>query len=500
MATRAIGTTAALAVAVAAAAVITAPAAQATAPARATASAAASPAVSATAAGRVDYNGDGFADLAVAAPGATVNGRAGAGYVGVVYGSTNGPATATRQILTQDSAGVPDAAEAGDAFGSALASADLDRDGYSDLVVGAATEKNGTVDRTGLLTVIWGGATGLSGGATLLTGEQYDGVGRLLTAGDFDGDGFADLATVRWADLQTLSGPFTRAGAAASTAAYPDVDDRRYLDLGSGDVNGDGRDDVAALTHAGDEFDSRRIVVAAGGATGLGALTAVRGGPDGYAIEGGEHLAVGRVNGDAYADLVVGRAIDGYDSDMDLPLARGGMVTYVPGGATGAQGTKAKVFNQDSAGIPGAAELSDGFGSSVAIGDTNGDGLGEIAVGVSGEALGTVARAGAVIVMAGTSGGPTATGAKGFNQDTAGVAGVAEPNDRFAAAAAFTDGDKDGRAELAVGAPGEDTGAGALWFLPATTTGTTATGSSAINNATLGTVAVKAALGASFGR
>ncbi|MGW8886441.1 FG-GAP repeat protein [Streptomyces sp. NPDC055749] len=491
MASRAFATTVALAITVAAAAVVTAPAA---------ASAAAAPTAPVTPVpGRVDYNGDGLADLAVAAPGATVNGRAGAGYAGVVYGSTSGPATATRQIITQDSPGVPDTAEAGDAFGSAIASADLDRDGYSDLVVGAETEKDGTVERTGSLTVIWGGATGLAGGATLYKGEQYDGVGGRLTAGDFNGDGAPDLATVKWADLQTLSGPFTRAGAAAGTANYPDLNDRRFLDLASGDINGDGRDDIAALLHQGDEYDSRSISVAAGGATGLGALTSVKG-ANGYSIEGGERLAVGRVNGDAYADLAVGRPVDGYDSDLDLPLANGGMLTYVPGGAAGAQGTKAKVFNQDSAGIPGAAEADDGFGSSVAIGDTNGDGFGEIAVGVSGEALGTVKRAGAVLVMPGTATGPTGTGTKGFNQDTAGVTGVAELNDKFGAAAVFLDRNKDGRAELAVGAPGEDTNAGALWIFPATATGSTVTGSAAINNATLGTVAVKAALGTSFGR
>ncbi|MGW4630809.1 hypothetical protein, partial [Streptomyces rubiginosohelvolus] len=33
------------------------------------------------------------------------------------------------------------------------------------------------------------------------------------------------------------------------------------------------------------------------------------------------------------------RAIDGYDSDLDLPLAKGGMLTYVPGSASGPQGT-----------------------------------------------------------------------------------------------------------------------------------------------------------------
>ena len=43
---------------------------------------------------RADYNGDGFADLAVGVPGATVNGKAKAGYVNVVWGGAS-PASAS---------------------------------------------------------------------------------------------------------------------------------------------------------------------------------------------------------------------------------------------------------------------------------------------------------------------------------------------------------------------------------------------------------------------
>ncbi|MFJ8590570.1 integrin alpha [Streptomyces sp. NPDC093598] len=78
---------------------------------------------------RDDFNADGYADLAVAAPSATVGGEKGAGYVAVVYGSENGLNVTTRQVLSQSTAGVPGSPEADDAFGSALVTADLDRDG-----------------------------------------------------------------------------------------------------------------------------------------------------------------------------------------------------------------------------------------------------------------------------------------------------------------------------------------------------------------------------------
>lgn len=54
----------------------------------------------------VDFNGDGYADLAVSAPGGTVSGVAGAGQVSVVYGSAAGADTAHPQLINRASAGV----------------------------------------------------------------------------------------------------------------------------------------------------------------------------------------------------------------------------------------------------------------------------------------------------------------------------------------------------------------------------------------------------------
>ncbi|WP_434589633.1 FG-GAP-like repeat-containing protein [Streptomyces sp. A5-4] len=448
-----------------------------------------------------DFNGDGYADVAFAAPSATVNGKAKAGYVAVMYGSATGLKAASKQVFHQDTAGIPDTAEAGDTFGGSVTTADLDRDGYADLVVGAIGEDTGTVSNTGSLSVIWGGAKGLSGGATLVTGEEeYDAVGSLTRVGDFDGDGATDVVTIAGSHhLRVLSGPFGRDGSARATAEIRDLNDLRFLDTAAADVNGDGTTDFVAVVNDGDEFDARRILYWRGTSQGLAPVSTVNG-ANGHWIQGGEHLATGDVNKDGFADIVVGRAIDGYDSDLDTPLAKGGMVTYVPGGATGPRGAKAKAFNQDTAGVPGAAESSDGFGSSVSVSDTNGDGYGDIAVGVPGEALGTLKAAGTVTILRGAAGGPTGTKAQGFNQDTPLIGGAAEAGDRFGGAVKLVDTNADGRSELVVGAPGENAGAGSVWVLPGTAAGITATGSFTFGAGTLGTVAPGAALGASFNR
>lgn len=114
-----------------------------------------------------DFNGDGYRDVAAGAACADVGSASCAGAVVVLYGSASGVSAARRAVITQNSAGVPGTAESGDLFGSALATGDLDRDGYSDLVVGASNESIGDRDGVGSGTVLWGGKSGLTGGKGL---------------------------------------------------------------------------------------------------------------------------------------------------------------------------------------------------------------------------------------------------------------------------------------------------------------------------------------------
>jgi hypothetical protein len=450
-----------------------------------------------------DFNGDGYPDLAVAAPSATVGGKKGAGYVAVVYGSENGLNVTTRQVLTQSTAGVPGSPEADDAFGSALTTADLDRDGFADLVVGVGGED--TADggaESGLVEVLWGGSKGLTGGAALATGKAYDGLGGQgrLAVGDVGGDGAEDLVTVEnQFNLRVLNGPFSRDGSTGhGEQIVRDEFDSRVLDLATGDLNGDGITDVAATENDGDEYDARRVVTWLGGKQGLSPYTTVQGG-DGYRLQGGENLDIGDIDRDGFDDIVVGRAVDGHDSDLDTPAAKGGRITWIPGGAEGADGTKARHLNQDSPGVPGSAEKGDGFGTDVRVADVTGDGHPDVVTGVPGEDLGTVSGAGAVVVLRGGADGLTGAGAQVVTQDTPDVPGAAEAGDAFGKAVHLADANGDGLADLAAGAPGENGDAGFVWYFrsgPTTVVSPNAT--TAFGNTLLGTTATGARLGTGF--
>lgn len=112
-----------------------------------------------------DFNGDGYEDVLVGAPGATVSGKKGAGLVTVQYGSSRGIGTTHVARFSQSTSGVAGAAETGDAFGKAVATGDLDGDGYDDAVVGIPGEDIGTTADAGGVAVLWGSKAGLTGAA-----------------------------------------------------------------------------------------------------------------------------------------------------------------------------------------------------------------------------------------------------------------------------------------------------------------------------------------------
>ncbi|MFJ7335452.1 hypothetical protein ACIQU3_11740 [Streptomyces sp. NPDC101110] len=428
----------------------------------------------APAAAPYDFNGDGYADLAIGAPGATVAGQARAGAVSVVYGSTSGPKSSTRTLLTQNTAGMPGTAEADDAFGSALSSADLNTDGYADLLVGTPGE-DGSDNNDGTVTIVWGSASGLSGARSLFSffSTDYDRYGQALAAGDFDNDGDVDVAvgSTGPVTLSLVAGPITRTSASNGGSGTGWASASGITHLSSGDVTGDGHPHV--VLHGRTARD--------GAATTALADMKISNYTDWLQrLPAGYVSAVGDIDGDGHDDIAVG---NDRESSADPGGALGGKVTVVYGGSEGPDPDRAPlVLTQDTAGVPGAAEKSDRFGSDVSLGDIDGDGYADLAIGTAGEN----SSAGAVTVLYGSASGLTTKGATSYTQNTAGVPGASEAGDRFGERVTLTDHTGDRRADLSVSAPGENAGDGAVWSLRATATGPTTSGSTSFGPGTTG--------------
>jgi len=383
-----------------------------------------------------DFNADGYSDLVVGVPHEAVvewplTFYGDEGSVNALYGSSAGISAAGDQTWSQGSLGINGRLSPDERFGSALAAADFNGDQVGDLAVGVPRDSTVAGGIAGGVNIIYGSvSSGLSNNDNQFWSQDSAGIldqcepddlfGNALAAGDFDGDGFADLAI--GIPGETLVG--VKCGAVAVLYGTP-----------------------SGLSSAGNQLWAES-------GSGLAGVPVADGDHFGAA------LTVGDFNADGFADLAIGipgKEIQSLSILHPETEVNAGAVRILLGSATGLTSAGTQLWSQNSSGnhasIADVSETGDLFGSALAAGDFDGDGFCDLAIGVPGESLSGILECGAANVILGGTAGLRVTGNQFFSRLTQGVFGGAAAGAHFGHSLTAADMNRDGKADLAIGAP-----------------------------------------------
>ena len=260
-----------------------------------------------------DVDGDGYDDLLVGASGANPM-AAGGGGAYLFYGPLTGV------LAAEEADAVVYGVYSEDQAGTSVHAADVNDDGFDDVLVGVESANGGGED-AGAVCVYLGplaGAHGTDGADFILRGVTDDEVGSSISTGDLDGDGVVDLVVGSLtangdAGVDTgvvyIAFGLLETGSLADGERWegPEASGQAGIVEVLGDVDGDGLDDLAIGAHWAED-DAGAVWVLSGADAGYSGVlddAAVRlsgsGGELGAAVS-----SVGDVDGDGLADVLAG--------------------------------------------------------------------------------------------------------------------------------------------------------------------------------------------------
>jgi len=392
-----------------------------------------------------DVNGDGYSDVVVGAENFS-NGQSVEGRAFVYLGSATGLAATPAWTAESD--------QAVGQFGTAVATAgDVNGDGYSDVIIGAAPYDNGVQLDVGAVFLYLGSPGGLAAvPVNTLLGDQ---VGcqfglSLAAAGDINADGFADflVGAPNYSDVQNFEGRVYVYFGSASPAFL--LVSSYQLDQASahfgwsvgtaGDVNGDGYSDavIGAPFYDNGQTDEGRVYALLGAPGGLGGTTWSVEGDQAFAYLGTSVGTAGDVNGDGYSDVIFGAPY--YDSAVMFDV--GAAFVYL-GSGTG--------LATSPTWLQVGPQPGDYFGVVATAGDVNGDGFSDLLVGAPYLDAPAKTDAGGAFVYLGGVNGPASVAS--WTADS----GQTSANLGFSVAGAG-DVNGDGYSDVLVGVPAYDNG------------------------------------------
>ena len=378
-----------------------------------------------------DFDGDGYQDVAVGAPGSFQDGKT----VGAVYiykgtygrhtlvGTTTSPDLWTTTLVPWRKivpASLGKAGQVGERFGAAVRAVDVDGDGIADLVIGAP----GRDTSTGAIYVVYGHAYA----------QPNDwGTGDVPVAFGLSATSAVDASLPAYYAESAF-------GAAASGDQFGTA-------IAFNDLDGDGLDDLAIgapgrSTGGQVALTKRAATGALASARWLAPVVPTAGGRFGAAI------ATHDMDGDGLADVVVGAPAAG------APAAG---VIYLFGSRGG--------FAQQQARMMGSPVAGDGYGTALAFGDFLDTGVDQLAVGAPGRS-----GAGRVELLGWTGSGSTGLFAQVQVIDQSVAGGTNSAGDGFGASLRAAKLHAGAHVDLLVGAPSKNHGVGAVDALTASAT------------------------------